>query len=195
MAVEIRDENGKIHLARWYRKWASMLARCYNPSHPAFKYYHAKGITVCKRWRSKGGSKKFLADLGEPPPGLTLERIDNSKGYSPDNCRWATWKEQAANRENVECHRDPKSLAGKARAAGLPYMVVYLRIKKLHWTEEKALSTPKSPRGKISFVNLLLAQQPPATAGQAGQILRPAPTADVSAQHPLDPAIKPQAAD
>ena len=127
---------------RMYRKWQSMKARCRNPSHPAFSYYAGRGITICPQWLGPGGFDQFCRDMGECPAGLTLDRIDNTKGYEPLNCRWATWKQQAANRRRGGPARDPSSLAGQARAAGLPYNVVYMRVKRLGWTEHDALSTP-----------------------------------------------------
>ena len=132
---------------RLYRKWQSMLARCYQPSHQAYKHYHGKGIEVCERWRGPGGFQNFAADMGECPEGLTLERIDNAKGYDPSNCKWATWAEQAANRERNGKPIDPACLRQRAIAAGLPYIQVYLRIHRLHWSEDKALSTPVGQRG------------------------------------------------
>lgn len=121
-----------------------MLRRCFDPGHPAYHYYGERGITVCQRWTGKSGFENFVADLGEPPEGLTLERIDNDGNYEPSNCRWATWKEQAANRRpGSGRHSDADSLKQKAARAGLSYMLVYHRINSLSWSEEKALTTPK----------------------------------------------------
>lgn len=72
-----------------------MLSRCGNPNVKSFKDYGARGIKVCARWKKFAG---FLADMGNPPDGLTLERKNNDGNYDPKNCKWATWKEQAANR-------------------------------------------------------------------------------------------------
>lgn len=130
---------------RSYRKWASMLRRCFNPGHPAYQYYGGRGITVCERWRGKRGYDHFVDDLGEPPEGLTLERIDNEQGYSPENCKWATWAEQAANRRKPD-QLDPLSFRGRCRAAGVDFMLVYLRVRR-GWTEERAISTPRLSRG------------------------------------------------
>jgi len=144
-------------LPRWYRKWSSMLQRCYNPRHPAYKYYGGRGITVCDSWRNN--PQAFLSDMGEPPEGLTLGRIDSSKGYEPSNCRWETWKEQCQNRRKVGPKPNPNSIRQKAIKAGLPYYVVYQRIKIHMWPSELALTTPVLPRGRIRSENRDLIQQ------------------------------------
>lgn len=74
-----------------------MLARC-KPGHTAYPYYFDRGVIVCQRWQGPDGFANFLTDMGECPPGLTLDRIDNDGGYEPGNCRWATWVQQAENR-------------------------------------------------------------------------------------------------
>lgn len=133
------DGSGK--LTRTYRKWSSMWQRCTNPGHLAYLYYGGQGVTVSYRWRSYDA---FVQDMGECPPGLWLDRISNAIGYEPGNCRWVTPKESAANRGPKAT--DPNSIRQKAKRAGLPYTVVYQRMR-WGWAEDRALTTPVAKRG------------------------------------------------
>lgn len=86
--------DGKV--LRSYRSWQMMKNRCLNPNAADYKYYGGRGITVCAEWMKY---ETFLADMGEPGEGLSLDRIDNNLGYSKANCRWATKQEQSRNRD------------------------------------------------------------------------------------------------
>lgn len=87
---------------RTYASWKAMRSRCLSATSLQWKWYGSRGIGICDRWSS---FNLFLADMGERPAGKTLHRVDNEKGYTPDNCVWATPKEQASN--NRGCFKSP----------------------------------------------------------------------------------------
>lgn len=113
-----------------YRAWINMISRCENPNTPNFCNYGGRGITVCEKWRQSFPA--FLADLGQrPTPHHSVDRIDNSRGYEPGNCRWATQRQQCRNfRRNRMVEIDDRSitLVEAVEERGLKYNTVLYRI-------------------------------------------------------------------
>lgn len=93
----MKTRHGMKH-SRIYRIWGTMKSRCSNPNVPCFKYYGGRGITVCDEWLQSFEAFRDWAMANGYRDDLTIDRIDNDKGYSPDNCRWATMKEQSMNK-------------------------------------------------------------------------------------------------
>lgn len=118
-----------------------MLGRCRNPRNPAYKNYGGRGITVCERWLSFSA---FYDDMGDCPEGLSLDRIDNNAGYSPENCRWADRSTQMRNRRNVrilEVNGESAPLSEWAERYGVPPGVLRQRIY-AGWPSVAAVTTP-----------------------------------------------------
>lgn len=125
-----------------YRAWRTMINRCTKPASTSYPDYGGRGVKVCERW---GKFSNFLADMGERPPGLTIERNDNDGDYLPDNCRWATMREQSNNRRNtvrLSLNGVTRPLTYWADILGISASLIHARLK-LGWTVEDALIRPK----------------------------------------------------
>ncbi|MDB6082232.1 MAG: hypothetical protein JWN43_113, partial [Gammaproteobacteria bacterium] len=123
-----------------YSVYRDMLTRCGNSNYKEFHLYGGRGITVCERW--KQGYEFFLADMGERPPGLTLERERVNEGYSPSNCKWATDEEQANNKRNnvvIELGGKRLTIAQWSRELNIKAGTLYFRASK-GWPPERILS-------------------------------------------------------
>ena len=102
-------------LSRTYVSWHNMKQRCRDPGDTSYSRYGERGITFCERWLD---FNNFIADMGERPDGLTLDRIDNDSDYNQTNCRWVTRKEQANNRLGSKtCRRGHKRTAANTYVA------------------------------------------------------------------------------
>lgn len=137
-------KNGKT---KEYVAWQDMKARCNNPGHKSYHRYGGRGIRVCDTWINS--FQQFSRDMGiKPEYGYSLDRIDNNGNYCPENCRWATRKEQDRNRStlrllthngNTHCVTEWEELLGFKRG------VIDGRLKR-GWPVEKILTTPVKPR-------------------------------------------------
>ena len=139
------DNFNHIKTTREYHSWSSMNDRCENCKATSFERYGAKGINVCDNWsRSKLGTKgylNFVKDLGPRPEGTTLDRIENSKGYSKENCKWSTYKEQARNKSSnkkIIVKGECKTVAEWSEILGTSLQKTYWRLNK-GWTVEESL--------------------------------------------------------
>ena len=123
-----------------YVVWATMIQRCRNKNDKDYHNYGGRGITVCKRWLR---FESFYADMGDRPEGLTLERLDNEKGYFPDNCGWRTPKVQANNKRTnivIEYQGLKLNMMQWAEKIGIEYQTLWKRLSIAHWSIERALT-------------------------------------------------------
>lgn len=124
-----------------YAVWRSMMGRCLRPTHPAFADYGGRGITVSEEWQTFEG---FYRDMGDQPPGLTLERNDNDGPYLLANCRWATRHEQGRNKRNnhlITANGLTLTMAEWAQRLGVSIQVIAWR-EAAGWSPERTVSEP-----------------------------------------------------
>lgn len=126
-------KHGKKH-TRLYNIWGGMKARCYRPTHKWYKRYGGRGITICDEWKHNFQAFYDWATANGYRDDLTIDRVDNDKGYSPDNCKWSTEVEQKNNRSQfnvgVEINGRTQTLAQWATEVGLGYQTIYRRYKR-----------------------------------------------------------------
>ena len=131
-----------------HQAWRAMRYRCTRPSHPSYHNYGGRGISVCQEWMES--FMQFLSDMGEKPKGLTLERIDNNKGYYKENCKWATHREQCRNMRKsriFEYKGERKTLAEWSEITGIHQGTLRNRIEK-NWPIGKIFKEPAPPHNR-----------------------------------------------
>ncbi len=115
-----------------HKIWKGITKRCYNPKCAQYDDYGGRGIGMCDRWQGPAGFTNFLSDMGpRPSPKHSIDRIDNNKGYGPENCRWATRSEQARNKRNnrmFTINGKTQTISAWCEELNLKYHTVYGRF-------------------------------------------------------------------
>ena len=128
---------------RAFQTWKHMRERCEDPANKSYPRYGGRGIKVCDGWLR---FENFFADMGERPPGLTLERVDNERDYEPSNCIWADMRRQQNNRSNnrlITYRGEARTIAQWARELNMPSTTLTNRLRLLGWTVERAFTEPR----------------------------------------------------
>lgn len=135
--------------SREYRIWTFIIQRCYNPKRAQYYRYGGRGIKMCDRWRNDYAA--FLADMGRAPfDGAQIDRIDNDKDYSPENCRWVSQAENNANRSTahyVEHDGRRLSLSAWARVMRVPVRLLSVRASR-GWTDSEIVTGTRNKHVK-----------------------------------------------
>lgn len=147
-------EGGSLVATSEYKIYGSMIQRCNNPKNHGYKGYGGRGIKVCDRWQGPDGFSNFYADMGpRPNKELSIERIDNDAGYSPENCKWATRQEQARNKRKRKIKEkyatsflgERRSLQQWEKLTGIKIATIQDRIRR-GWAEKCAICIPSNTR-------------------------------------------------
>jgi len=122
-----------------YDLWCGMKQRCYYIKHKSYSQYGGKGIKVCERWLN---FENFYQDMGKKPDGMTLDRVDRDKDYSPENCKWSTYSEQMKNTSRtrmIEYDGKIMCLTDWAKELGIKFYTLRMRLDR-GWNIEKAFN-------------------------------------------------------
>ena len=145
---EVKTTHGDSN-SRLYGIWQCMRHRCQTPTHKQYPEYGGRGITVCPEWDDYDTFKKWAMDAGydvcAKRGDCTIDRIDNDKGYSPDNCRWANGVTQSRNKRNnrvITFNGQTHTLTEWAERIGMDANTLHARITYLGWSIARALTTP-----------------------------------------------------
>lgn len=136
-----KTTHGLSKSSRAYHTWYGMRQRCQNKNSPKYPRYGGRGITVCERWEA---FENFLQDMGEPPKGTSLDRVNNDGNYEPSNCRWATPTQQVLNtsRNRVyEFQGKKQTISQWSEELGVSQFTIHSRIK-LGWSIGDVLTRP-----------------------------------------------------
>lgn len=143
----IRKDGHYINNKREYQVWKAIKARCLNPKCPEYIHYGGRGITVCNRWIEPFvGFQNFLEDMGTRPDRTSIDRIDGTKGYYPENCRWATSKQQNRNRKSnavITYKGETHTLAEWSEILKISYGCLNMRYSTYKWRGDKLFSKPR----------------------------------------------------
>ena len=135
---------GKIE--KLHGVWRNIIARCGSPNAQKYKYYGARGISICGEWKANYVEFRTWAYANGYAEGLTIERIDNDAGYSPENCKWVDRKAQARNRRSsklITFRGETQTQAAWAEKVGISQGTLHARIEKLGWPLERALANSR----------------------------------------------------
>ena len=167
---EIKEKNkNKYYGTRIYSIWYSIKCRCYYKKHPCYSNYGGRGIEMCDEWKNSSTNFGDWAIENGYSDNLTIDRIDNNKGYSPDNCRWSTRKQQCENRrcktsedidyrkrvmetmkpkgKMIEINGETKNITDWCKYYNISKNTVETRMYRLNWDVVKAITTPSRKRG------------------------------------------------